>query len=124
MGYPPQAYPPDVPPAFDFWLVSFILQFFSMLMFSLRDVVPEPVAILLGVPTSLVGVFLLYRGLCEYLGQSCPKRQNQLLLSVLIGIHVYFLWVQPSLQIRGLNFTLGLLLLFGQMVIPPEISGG
>ena len=102
-------------PAFDFWLGSFVLQFFSMLMFSLRDVVPEPVAILLGVPTSLVGVFLLYRGLCEYLGQSCPQRQNQLLLSVLIGIHVYFLWVQPSLQIRGLNFTLGLLLLFGQI---------
>ncbi len=37
-------------PAFDFWLGSFTLQFFSMLMFSLRGVVPEPIAILLGVP--------------------------------------------------------------------------
>ncbi len=43
-------------PAFDFWLGSFTLQFFSMLMFSLRGVVPEPIAILLGVPTSLIGV--------------------------------------------------------------------
>ncbi len=33
----------------------------------------------------------------------------------MIGVHVFFLWVQPSLQIRGLNFTLGLLLLFGQI---------
>jgi signal transduction histidine kinase/ActR/RegA family two-component response regulator len=101
--------------AFDFWLGSFVLQFISMLMFSLRGVVPEPIAILLGVPTTLVGVLLLYRGLCEYLGQTCPQRQNLLLVVVLIGIHIYFLWVQPSLQIRGLNFTLGLLLLFGQI---------
>lgn len=102
-------------PAFDFWLGSFTLQFFSMLMFSLRGVVPEPIAILLGVPTSLIGVLLLHRGLCDYLGEAWPQRQNLFLVTALIGVHVFFLWVQPSLQIRGLNFTLGLLLLFGQI---------
>lgn len=102
-------------PAFHFWLGSFTLQFFSMLMFSLRGVVPEPVAILLGVPTSLIGVLLLYRGLCDYLGEAWPQRQNLFLVTALIVVHVYFLWAQPSLHIRGLNFTLGLLLLFGQI---------
>ena len=102
-------------PAFNFWLGSFTLQFFGMLMFSLRGVVPEPIAILLGVPATLIGVLLLYAGLCAYLGETWPQRQNLYLITVLIGIHVYFQWVQPSLQIRGLNFAAGLLLIFSQI---------
>ena len=102
-------------PAFHFWLGSFILQFFAMLMFSLRGVVPEPIAILLGVPSTLIGVLLLHRGLCNYLGETWPHRRNFYLITVLIGIHVYFQWAQPSLQIRGLNLAVGLLLLFGQI---------
>lgn len=102
-------------PAFDFWLGSFTLQFFGMLMFAMRGVVPEPIAILFGVPATLIGVLLLYRGLCTYLGETWPQRQNLYLITVLIGIHVYFQWVQPSLQIRGLNFAVGLLLLFSQI---------
>jgi len=101
-------------PELAYWLADFILQFAGILLIALRGILPEVVSVLFGVPCSLLGALLMLLGLERYTGKTKTQRYNFLLLAIFTLVHGYFIYVQPSLTGRNLNYSLGLLAFCGQ----------
>ena len=101
-------------PELGFWLADFSLQFLSILLIALRGVLPDVVSVLFGVPFILTGALLLLIGLERYLGKTSAWRYNFGLLAGFILVHAYYIYEQPNLAARNINFSLGLLVICGQ----------
>jgi PAS domain S-box-containing protein len=101
-------------PGLGFWLADFILQFLAVLLVALRGRVPDFFSIVIGSVFFIGGTLLLYEGLERYVGKVSPQRLNYILLAVFTLVHIYFTFVNPSLQARNLNISVGLLVICSQ----------
>jgi len=101
-------------PELGFWLAGFVIQFLAVLLIALSRVLPGVVSILYGTPLILLGTLLLYVGLERYWGKARPQHYNFILLGGFTLVHAYLVFVQPSLQARNTNFSLGLLVFCAQ----------
>ncbi len=97
-----------------FWLVSFGLQFISVILAAMRGVLPDFVAVILGNVVLLVGNVLLYMGLERFVSKPGPRVHNVVLLIAFTLTHAYFTWAQPNLAARNINATVGLLIIYAQ----------
>jgi len=95
-------------PGMGFWLADFTLQFVGLLLVVLRGAIPDFFSMVVANLCIVGGTLLLLIGLERFAGRPSPQRINYLILAVFAGIHTYFTVVQPSLQARNVNFSLGL----------------
>jgi len=95
-------------PGVTFWLADFVLQFVGVLLVSLRGVIPDFLSMVVSNLSIVGGTLLLLIGLGRFAGRPSRQRINYLILAVFTAIHTYFVVVQPNLQVRNINFSLGL----------------
>ncbi len=97
-------------PELGFWLVNYILQFVSVMLISLRGILPDFISVLFGTPLVIGGTLLLYIGLQRYVGKTTSQLFNFICLTILIIAHTYFTFIQPSLMARNVILSAGLLI--------------
>lgn len=96
-----------------FWLADFVLQFIGILLIALRDSLPDffwtiSNAMIIG------GTILLYTGLERFTENHGRQTHNYILLAVFIFVHAYFIYIFPSLAVRNILISLGLLAVCAQ----------
>jgi diguanylate cyclase (GGDEF)-like protein/PAS domain S-box-containing protein len=96
-----------------FWLADYIMQFGAVLLVALRGRLPDffwtiSNAMIIG------GTILLYMGLERFTGNRGRQVHNYLLLAVFIVVHAYFIYIFPSLTVRNILISLGLLAVCAQ----------
>jgi PAS domain S-box-containing protein len=101
-------------PELGYWLGDFILQFLSFLAVALRGILPDYISLLLGVPLSLSGTFLLYIGLARFVGIEPRIRLNAALLGAFVLLHAWFSYARPNLAARNIGYSLALASYCGQ----------
>jgi diguanylate cyclase (GGDEF)-like protein/PAS domain S-box-containing protein len=97
-----------------FWLADYLMQFAAVLLVALRGVAPDSVSALGGTGLALAGTILFFMGLERFVGKRGSQLQNALLLAVFLAVHAYFLFIVPSLTVRNINISLGLILICAQ----------
>jgi PAS domain S-box-containing protein len=97
-----------------FWLADYAMQFTVILLVALRGVVPDFASIVVSNSLVVAGTILLYMGLERFVGKPTSQVYNYFLLAVFVSIHWYFAFVQPSLLIRTINLSTGLILICSQ----------
>ena len=101
-------------PGIFFWLADFGLQFTGLLLVTMRGAIPDFLSIVVANLFIVGGTLLLLIGLERYTDSVSSQRHNYIYLAGFAGIQVYFAFVQPSLQIRNINISLGLVVFCGQ----------
>ncbi len=96
------------------WLADFIMQLMAVLLVALRGTLPDFLSIVVSNALVIAGTLLLYMGLERFVSKRTSQAHNYLLLAVFIFIHSYFAFVQPSLLIRTINLSAGIILLCAQ----------
>jgi PAS domain S-box-containing protein len=117
-------------PELGFWLADFCLQFVAVVLIALGGILPDFISILFGTPLVIGGTLLLFIGLERYTGKTSSQLHNYILLAILVFLHAYFTFVQPSLLARNLIISLGLLAICSQCAwlllrrVDPKIQPG
>ena len=101
-----------------FWLADFVIQFVVIFLIALRGIVPDFLWIVASNTLVMVGTILLYIGLECFVGKRNSQVHNYLFLTLFISIHSYFTFVQPSLLIRTINLSVGIIFLCSQCAWP------
>jgi len=82
---------------------DYLFQVLCLLFILLRGHIPDFVSIDVSNTLSVAGVVLGYIGLERFTGQRSRQLHNYLLIAVFFVVHTYFTFIQPNLEIRGLN---------------------
>ena len=99
-----------------YWLMDFVFQTIAVLLIVLRGSIPDWVSMGLSSTLVVAGALLGYIGLTLFVGKRSPQLHNYVLLAAFILVHLYFIFIQPSLEARNLNLSLGLLIMCFQCV--------
>ena len=95
-----------------YWLASFALSSISIVLIILRGAIPDWLSIVIGGSALPVGsAILLYIGLEKFVGLRSRQWHNLALLLVSMACHTYFTYVQLSLQMRNVTFSIITLLI-------------
>ncbi len=97
-----------------FWLADFAMQFAAILLVALRGQVPDFLSIVVSNGLVIAGTILLLMGLEGFIGKRSSHVGNFILLGGFIFIHGYFTFIQPSLLIRTINLSIGIILMCAQ----------
>lgn len=89
-------------PGFSRWTVSNLPNALGWLLISLRGLIPDWASVLVGNFAIFISPILLFAGIRQFRGKPARDSLNYALLILLCGGFVYFLWVQPSVNIRML----------------------
>ena len=101
-------------PEIALWLVDFVLQFIALILIALRGVVPDLVSVVLANMFIIGGTVVLYIGLERYVGKESRQLHNYVMVTVFTLVHAYLTFVYPSLALRNVNLSLGLLYICAQ----------
>jgi len=101
-------------PAIASWLADYVMQFAGLLLIFMRGVVPDFFSIVLANVLILGGTIVLLRGLQRFVGHKTRQVHNYVFLAAFTSVHLYFTYVDPSLAIRSINISIGLLFLCAQ----------
>jgi PAS domain S-box-containing protein len=97
-----------------FWVASFWLHLAALVLLGLRGVVPNFLS-MTGSNTLIIwGTILVYIGLEHFIGMRGRQVHNILLLAGFVLLHTIFAFVLPSLSIRNILLSLGLLAICSQ----------
>lgn len=99
-----------------FWLADFVLQFSALLLIALRGIIPDFISATVSNAFIIGGTILLYIGLEQFVGKPSKQIHNVILLAVFIFAHAYFILVFPSLDVRTIILSGGLLVMCFQCV--------
>ena len=97
-----------------FWLADFFMQFLGLLLIVLRGNLPDFFSIVLSNTFIIGGTLVLLIGLERYYEKSSRQWFNYIYLGLFFFIQMYFLYIQPSLQWRTINISVGILVMCGQ----------
>ena len=97
-----------------FWLTDFCFLFVGIFLTGLRGLVPDFLSIVVANILNITGIAFLNMGLEIYAGKRSSQIHNLILLGVFAAVHTYFTYQQPNLQIRTINFSLAMLIIFAQ----------
>lgn len=103
-------------PELAFWLADFIMQFAGLSLIILRGVLPDFLSMVVSNALVIGGTLLLFIGLERYTRKTSPQWHNYIYLALFVSAQMYFVYVQPSLQARNINISLGLLVICSQCV--------
>jgi len=93
-----------------YWVVNFVFQTMAVLLIILRGNIPDWMSIALPSTLVIAGALAGYMGLERFVGRISSQAHNYLLLAAFALVHSYFTFVQPNLEARTLNVSLGLLI--------------
>lgn len=96
------------------WLADFVMQFVALLLVALRTLIPDFISATVSNAMIIGGTILLYMGLEQFVGKPSKQTHNAILLGAFTFIHAYFLLVVPSLDVRTIILSLGLLVICSQ----------
>jgi diguanylate cyclase (GGDEF)-like protein/PAS domain S-box-containing protein len=111
------------------WMADFVMQFAALVLLDLRGVVPNILSMTVSNTLIIGGTILIYIGLEQFSGVRGPQVHNTLLLAVFVIAHGFYVLVIPSLSIRSILVSLGLLGICSQCFwlllhrVPAEIRG-
>jgi len=94
-----------------FWVADYVMHTGTMLLFTLRGIVPVWVSVIVGNALLLGGVTLFYIGLERFFDRRSNQLHNGLLFVLSLAIHGYFTVIQPNLAARNINISVGVLIL-------------
>jgi PAS domain S-box-containing protein len=97
-------------PGLFLWLLDMLFQTTAILLIVLRGSIPDLVSMGFSNTMVIAGALLGYIGLLQFLGRKSPQAPNYALLAVFAAVHCYFIFIQPSLEMRSLNVSVGLLI--------------
>ena len=89
-------------PGFSHWTASMLTSALGWLLIGLRDLIPDWASILVGNTAVFVTPVLIFEGIRLFRIKPTRDWINYGLLALLIAGFAYFLWVQPSVNIRVL----------------------
>lgn len=92
-----------------YWLADYTMQFLALLLVALRGWAPDWASVLLANGMVIGGTMLLCTGLERFLGRRSSPWRHYILLGVFLAVHVWGLWARPSMHIRNINASAGLL---------------
>lgn len=98
----------------DLWMFCFGMQTVALLLIILRGHIPDWASVVLANILLIYGVFVGYLGLERFVGERSSQIHNYVLLAVFAVVHVWFTFVQPDLEVRKLNISIGLLIIYFQ----------
>jgi diguanylate cyclase (GGDEF)-like protein/PAS domain S-box-containing protein len=96
-------------PGITLWLFDFVLQFIGVLLVLLRGLVPDFASMVLANTFVVGGTVALYVGLVRFLGRQSSQMHNYVMIGVFMIVHTYFTYGYPSLALRNVNLSSGLL---------------
>ena len=102
-------------PGITLWLADFGLQFTGLLLVVMRGAIPDFLSIVAANLFIVGGTLALLIGLERYTDRVSSQRYNYIYLAAFVGVQSYFSFVQPSLQVRNINLSLGLAVFCGQV---------
>ncbi|HLO29788.1 MAG TPA: PAS domain S-box protein [Anaerolineales bacterium] len=97
-----------------FWLADFAMQFVVICLVALRHSLPQVLSIVVSNALVIAGTILLLIGLEHFVGKRTSQVYNYVLLGIFIFVHSYFTFIQPSLLIRTINLSMGIILVASQ----------
>ncbi len=97
-----------------FWLADFAMQSAMILLVAMRSVAPDFLSIVVSNALVIAGIILLYMGLERFVDKRTSQVHNYFLLTTFVFVQIYFLYIQPSLLIRTLNLSIGIILIGSQ----------
>jgi len=92
-----------------YWMADFTMQFGALALVALRGIAPDFLSMTVSNAMVIGGTILIYIGLEHFTEKRGPQRHNYFLLAAFILIHLYFVYILPSLTIRNIIISLGLL---------------
>jgi PAS domain S-box-containing protein len=98
-------------PGMIFWVLDFIFQALAIVLLVLRNFIPAWISMIGSNILIMSGALLGFIGLECFLEKPSRRLLNYIYLVVFVGIHAYFLFITPILEIRTLNMTTGLLVI-------------
>ncbi len=93
-----------------YWAIDFSFQAAATLLVGLRGSIPDWMSMVLANTLIIAGALAGYLGLERFVGRRSSQIHNYFLLAAFVLAHSYFLFIQPSLEARNLNLSLGLLI--------------
>jgi len=96
-------------PGITLWLFDFVLQFIGVLLVLLRGSVPDFASIVLANTFVIAGTVALYIGLERFADRQSRQVHNYVMIGVFMIVHTYFTYGYPSLVLRNINLSSGLL---------------
>jgi PAS domain-containing protein len=97
-----------------FWMADFTMQFAALILLTLRGVAPDFLSVIVSNILVIGGTILIYIGLEYFSEKRSPQLHNYILLAVYVLLSVIYTSVFPSLTIRNIILSLGLLALCSQ----------
>lgn len=94
-----------------FLVVDFTFQAVGFFFIVLRGIAPDWASIVFSNSLVIAGSIFGYKGLLCFVQKKNSQIPNIVLLVIFVGIHSYFTFVQPNLELRNLNVSLGLLII-------------
>ena len=99
-----------------FWLASFALHFFAILLLVLRGAVPDVFSIVIGNVLIPAAILLAAIGMERYVGIKARQYHNYILLAIFLFAQMYFTYVVPDLLARKLNVSIAILFIGSQSI--------
>lgn len=104
-------------PATGYWLLSFSLQFLTLILVLLRGITPDLLSIIGNSLTAMAACIALRRGLEQFFGQTSSRQKDVALVSAFLLLQLYFTYVVPSLYVRNIVYAFFLMVLFIQCTL-------
>jgi len=101
-------------PELAFWLADFVMQFAGLLLIVLRGTLPNFFSMVVSNTLIIGGTLLLFIGLERYTRKISSQWHNYIYLALFVSAQMYFVYVQPDIQARNINISLGLLVMCAQ----------
>lgn len=96
------------------WTLEFTMQFLSILLISLRGMVPDFLSMVVASSLTIAGAMILFIGLEQFLGIKGRQAHNWAMLAIYTLILAYFSVVRPVLAARNINTASALIFICAQ----------
>ena len=102
----------QVLPGLGYWALNYAFQCTGLVLILLRGTIPDLLSI--GLPNLLfvLGMWLGYLGLEQFIGVHRPKTRHMLALGVFVVLHIMLVATGADINTRALNMSLGSLFVF------------
>ena len=100
-----------------FIFADFGMQTLAFSLIVLRGAIPDWASIVVANVVSIAGIIAGYRGLLGFLNRKGTQLHNYLFLALFACVHAYFTFIRPSLEVRNLNVSVGVLFVCSQCLI-------
>ncbi len=97
-----------------YWIADFVFQTTALLLIIPRGHIPDWLSMVVSNTMVIAGCLSGYMGLAAFLNRRVFQYHNYLLLAVFPFIHWWFTYTDPDLNLRALNISVALLILFLQ----------